>query len=84
MRVSASARVRARVHFPRASANGKRGKSFNRAERILRNVSTRSLLNSGGVTFCEHSEVWLEQSQNRKRKPIGQSYAVTIQGALDK
>jgi len=28
--------------------------------------------------------VWLEQSQNRKRKPIGQSYAVTIQGALDK
>ena len=41
-------------------------------------------LNPGGVTFCEQSEVWLEQSQNRKRKPIGQSYAVTIQGALDK
>lgn len=41
-------------------------------------------LNPGGVTFREQSEVWLEQSQNRKRKPIGQSYAVTIQGALDK
>jgi hypothetical protein len=40
--------------------------------------------NSGTVTFREQSEMWLEQSQNRKRKPIGQSYAVTIQGALDK
>jgi len=40
--------------------------------------------NSGAVTFREQSEQWLEQSQNRKRKPIGQSYAVTIQGALDK
>jgi hypothetical protein len=29
--------------------------------------------NPGAVTFCEQSEVWLEQSQNRKRKPIGQS-----------
>jgi len=40
--------------------------------------------NPTGVTFSEQSEIWLEQSQNRKRNPIGQSYAVTIQGALDK
>jgi hypothetical protein len=26
----------------------------------------------------------LKETQQRKRKPIGQSYAVTIQGALDK
>jgi integrase len=37
-----------------------------------------------GVTFHEQSEIWLKQLQNRKRKPIRQSYAVTIQGALDK
>ena len=37
-----------------------------------------------GVTFREQSETWLERVQNRKRKPIGASYAVTIQGALDK
>ena len=37
-----------------------------------------------GVTFREQSEVWLHQMQNRKRRPIRQSYAVTIQGALDK
>ena len=37
-----------------------------------------------GVTFHEQSEVWLKHLQNRKRKPIRQSYAVTIQGALDK
>jgi integrase len=37
-----------------------------------------------GVTFHEQSEVWLQQLQNRRRKPIVQSYAVTIQGALDK
>jgi integrase len=37
-----------------------------------------------GVTFREQSEIWLRQLQNRKRKPIGQSYAATIQGALDK
>jgi integrase len=37
-----------------------------------------------GVTFREQSEIWLRQLQNRKRKPIRQSYAVTIQGALDK
>jgi integrase len=37
-----------------------------------------------GVTFREQSEIWLHQLQNRKRKPIGQSYAATIQGALDK
>jgi integrase len=37
-----------------------------------------------GVTFHEQSEIWLQQLQNRKRKPIRQSYAVTIQGALDK
>jgi integrase len=37
-----------------------------------------------GVTFREQSEIWLRQLQNRKRKPIGDSYAVTIQGALDK
>ena len=28
--------------------------------------------------------MWLKQLQNRKRKPIRQSYAVTVQGALDK
>jgi len=37
-----------------------------------------------GVTFREQSEIWLRQLQNRKRKPIRQSYAATIQGALDK
>ena len=37
-----------------------------------------------GVTFREQSEIWLRHLQNRKRKPIRQSYAVTIQGALDK
>ena len=37
-----------------------------------------------GVTFREQSEIWLCQLQNRKRKPIGQSYAASIQGALDK
>lgn len=37
-----------------------------------------------GVTFREQSELWLRQSQNRRRKPIGQSYAASIQGALDK
>jgi integrase len=40
--------------------------------------------NPTGVTFREQSEIWLENSQKRKRKPIGNSYAVTIQGALDK
>jgi integrase len=39
---------------------------------------------SGVVTFRDQSEQWLEQAQNRKRNPIGESYAVTIQGALDK
>jgi hypothetical protein len=37
-----------------------------------------------GVMFRAQSKIWLEQLQNRKRKPIRQSYAVTIQGALDK
>src|ERR1700719_2886065 len=37
-----------------------------------------------GVMFREQSEIWLKQLQNRKRKPIVQSYAATIQGALDK
>jgi integrase len=37
-----------------------------------------------GVTFREQSEIWLGQMQNRRRKPVGQSYAATIQGALDK
>jgi integrase len=37
-----------------------------------------------GVTFREQSEIWLHHLQNRKRKPIRQSYAATIQGALDK
>ena len=37
-----------------------------------------------GVAFREQSEIWLHQLQNRKRKPIGQSYAATIKGALDK
>ena len=40
--------------------------------------------NPTGVTFREQSEVWLQNSQKRKRNPIGSSYAVTIQGALDK
>lgn len=40
--------------------------------------------NPTGVTFREQSEVWLQNSQNRKRNPIGNGYAVTIQGALDK
>jgi len=37
-----------------------------------------------GITFREQSEIWLQQLQNRRRKPIRQSYAATIQGALDK
>jgi integrase len=37
-----------------------------------------------GVTFREQSKIWLEHLQNRKRRPIVQSYAATIQGALDK
>jgi integrase len=37
-----------------------------------------------GVTFREQSIVWLRQLQNRKRRPIRDSYAVSIQGALDK
>src|SRR6266850_6062013 len=37
-----------------------------------------------GVTFRDQSETWLNQLQNRRRKPIRQSYAVTIQGAMDK
>ena len=37
-----------------------------------------------GVTLREQSELWLKQSQTRRRSPIGNSYAVTIQGALDK
>ena len=40
--------------------------------------------NPTGATFREQSEAWLQYSQKRKRNPIGQSYAVTIQGALDK
>jgi hypothetical protein len=36
------------------------------------------------ITFREQSEIWLQQLQNRRRKPIRQSYAATIQGALDK
>jgi len=40
--------------------------------------------NPTGVTFREQSETWLQHSQKRKRNPIGSSYAVTIQGALDK
>jgi len=37
-----------------------------------------------GVTFREQSEIWLRRLQKRRRKPIGQSYAASIQGALDK
>jgi hypothetical protein len=40
--------------------------------------------NPTGVTFREQSKFWLQQCQNRKRKPIGTSYAVSIQGALDR
>ena len=36
------------------------------------------------VTFREQSIVWLRQLQNRKRRPIRNSYAASIQGALDK
>ena len=36
------------------------------------------------VTFREQSKVWLAHLQNRKRRPIRESYAVSIQGALDK
>ena len=36
------------------------------------------------VTFREQSEAWLKQLQSRKRNPIRESYAVTIQGALNK
>ena len=39
---------------------------------------------SGVVTFREQSEQWIEHAQTRKRNPIGESYAITIQGALDK
>src|SRR5262249_50406254 len=31
-----------------------------------------------GVTFREQFKIWLEQSQNRRRNPIGKNYAVTI------
>jgi integrase len=37
-----------------------------------------------GVTFREQAEIWLQRLQNRKRRPIRQSYAATIKGALDK
>jgi integrase len=37
-----------------------------------------------GTTFREQSVVWLRQLKHRKRRPIRNSYAVTIQGALDK
>ena len=37
-----------------------------------------------GITFCEQSEVWLEELRSRRRKPIRPGYAVTIRGALDK
>jgi len=37
-----------------------------------------------GATFREQSKIWLNQLQNRRRRPIRQSYAVTIQGAMDK
>ena len=37
-----------------------------------------------GITFREQSKKWLEHSQTRRRKPIGESHAATIQGALDK
>lgn len=40
--------------------------------------------NPTGVTFRKQSEIWLQNSQSRKRNPIGNSYAATIQGALDK
>jgi len=40
--------------------------------------------NPTGISLREQSVVWLENSQNRKRVPIGNNYAVTIQGALDK
>jgi len=40
--------------------------------------------NPGGITFREQSKVWIEQSQNRKRKPIRARTAISIEGALDK
>jgi integrase len=36
-----------------------------------------------GTTLREQSVVWLHQLQHRKRKPIRNSYAVTIEGAID-
>jgi integrase len=37
-----------------------------------------------GVTFREQSEIWLQHSRTRKRKPIRESSAEDIQRALDK
>jgi integrase len=37
-----------------------------------------------GVTFREQSEIWLQHSQKRKRKPIRATSAEDIQRALDK
>src|SRR5260370_14284340 len=37
-----------------------------------------------GVTFEEQSNIWLDQSQSRKRKPIRATTVPTIQAALDK
>jgi len=37
-----------------------------------------------GITFKEHSKIWLEQSQTRRRKPVRATTVPTIQAALDK
>ena len=39
---------------------------------------------TSGATFREQSEIWLQNSLTRRRKPIRQTSVVTIQGALDK
>jgi integrase len=44
----------------------------------------RVVKQQNGVTFKEQSEIWLEQSQTRKRKPIRVTTIPTIQAALDK
>jgi len=47
-------------------------------DKVVRQIS------SGGVTFREQSEICLKHLQTRKREPIGENYARSIQGAMDK
>ena len=43
-------------------------------DKVVRQIS------SGGVTFREQSEICLKHLQTRKREPIGENYARSIQG----